>query len=517
MLNIKLNQVMELFSENYNIQLHEAEEYFMAIVAVGLSLTKEMRRDITSIYNQNKDMFFENAKNFSGYDHILLSSGDLEQEVYAKKTLGILLSAEQSELIKVKVLRLIKKYYKDVYIYAQNNNYDGFRKKLSAIEDTSKNLKLTETLIVLYFYTMKQLNENLINLQVVENAFNTASLFININPINTDIQSELKRENRLAQVRQIVKDELGVIKKPSDILYSKNKDLKTVVSCLRNLLLIDKLDVDFIASKVNQDDLDKVMLAFIKTTGKSDFDKTQVIQSFGAGYIVKMLLNEYLKTRELYLSSNDEDARYSELKVLKEQLDNALSEKDTAEIQTQKLKDEFENYELKLKKALSEQSRFYEAQINELNKEIDSLKTNLDAEMKNREELFQLREFFIDLKNDDLSNDDLPTETSVDLSRFIANKKLLIIGGAPSWQKRLKAKFPTILTVDGFNDKIELRNYGEVDFVLFYSKYMSHKTYYKTVDFVRANDIPAGYIGKTNMDLVEFEIAEELNKRLVAH
>ena len=81
----------------------------------------------------------------------------------------------------------------------------------------------------------------------------------------------------------------------------------------------------------------------------------------------------------------------------------------------------------------------------------------------------------------------------------------------------MEAKSPTILTEDGFNDKIELRSYGEVDFVLFYSSYMSHKTYYKTVDFIRANDIPAGYIGRTNIDLVEFEIAEELNKRLAAH
>ncbi|EHQ90647.1 hypothetical protein [Desulfosporosinus youngiae] len=512
MASIKMKQVMEFFSENHDIDLNDAEEYFMAIISVGLSLNKEMRKDIASIYNQNKLMFFENAKNFSGYNHVLLSNGDLEQEIYAKKTLGILLSAEQSELIKVKVLRLIKKYYKDVYIHAQNNNYDGFRKNLPAIEDTNKNLKLTETLIVLYFYTMKQMNENLLNLQVVENAFNVASLFININPINTDIESELKRENRLAKVKQIVKNELGVIKNSSDILYSKNKEIKNIVSCLRNLLLIHKLDVDSISPKLNQNDLDKVMLAFIKTTRKSEFDKTQVVQSFGAGYIVKMLLNEYLRARELYLTYSDEDALYSELKALKEKLDIASSEKDTVEIQAQKLKSEIENYEFKLKNALSEQSRFYEAQINELNKKIDKLKINLNTEMKNRQELFQLREFFIDLKNDYL-----PTETSLDLSKFITNKKLLIIGGTPSWRKRLKAKFPTILTIDGFNDKIEFRSFGEIDFVLFYSKYMSHKTYYKTVDFIRANDIPAGYIGKTNIDLVELEIAEELNKRLAAH
>jgi len=229
LVNIRLKQITEFLSEEYDINLNDAEEYFMAIVSVG---NNEMRKDITSIYNQNKLMFFENAKNFSGYNHVLLSIGDLEQEIYAKKTLGILLNAEQSELIKVKVLRLIKKYYEDVYICAQNNNYDRFRKKLSALENSNKNLKLTETLIVLYFYTMKQINEDLVNLQVVENAFNAASLFININPINTDIQSELKRENRLAKVEQIVKNELGSIKSPSDVLYSKNKELKNIVSCL---------------------------------------------------------------------------------------------------------------------------------------------------------------------------------------------------------------------------------------------------------------------------------------------
>lgn len=503
---------MEFLSENYDIKLNDAEEYFMAIISVGLSLHKEMRKDIASIYNQNKLTFFENAKKFSGYNHVLLSNGDLEQEIYAKKTLGILLSAEQSELIKVKVLRLIKKYYKDVYIYAQNNNYDGFTKKLSAIEGTNKNLKLIETLIVLYFYTMKQINENSVNLQVLENAFNAASLFMNLNPINTDIQSELKRETRLAKVKQIIWDELGVIKNSSDVLYSKNKELKIIVSCLRNLLLIHKLDIDSISSKVNQDDLDKVMLAFIKTTRESEFDKTQVVQSFGAGYIVKMLLNEYLRARELYLTYSDDDTLYSEVKDLKEKLDAALSEKENVEIQVRKLTNELANYELKLKNTLSEQSRVYEAQISELNKEIDRLKISLNTEMQNRQELFQLREFFIDLKNDYL-----PTETSLDLSKFIADKKVLIIGGTPSWRKRLKAKFPAILTLDGFDSRIEFKNMGEVDLVLFYSRYMSHKTYYKTVNFIRANDIPAGYIGKTNIDLVEFEIAEELNRRLAAH
>ena len=56
----------------------------------------------------------------------------------------------------------------------------------------------------------------------------------------------------------------------------------------------------------------------------SDF--ASFVQSFGAGYIVKMLLNEYLKARELYLTYSDEDALYSELKALNHRRDPKLAE-----------------------------------------------------------------------------------------------------------------------------------------------------------------------------------------------
>lgn len=513
MINLKNKEkeLLRIIAINNNVEPDDAEEYFMAIVSVALSLKSEMRKEINSIYNQNKFMFIKKARNYSGYNHILLSNGDLEQEVFAKKALGILLSVEESELIKGKVLRLIKKHYKDVYVCVLNNNYDRFRKKLLKIEDSDKSLKLTEMLIVLYFYTMKQMNVDLVNIEAAENAFISASLFYNINPFTADIQSELRRENRLAEVKHIIENELGLIRNSSDILYTKNNELKPIISYLRNLLITDKVDIDRIASKVNQDDLNKVMLAFLKTSAASEFDQTQVVQSVVIGYIVKMLLNRYLRARELYLSQCEENLSF-ELRVYKEKLNTALLEKNNVEIQVQKLTDEIGNYELKLKDILLKQSKTYEERINEQNREIDRLKKNLDSEKKNRQELFQLREFFFEIRNDYL-----PSETSLDLSKVIADKKLLIIGGTQEWRKRLKDKFPTIVTADGFNDKIEFRSFGEIDFVLFYTGYMSHKTYYKIVDFLRENDIPLGYIGKTNIDLVESEIVEQLNKRFTVH
>ncbi|WP_242966771.1 hypothetical protein [Desulfosporosinus sp. FKA] len=503
----KEEELMTIIANNNDVEPKEAEEYFIAIVSVALSLKNEMRKDITSIYNQNKFEFLEKARKYSGYNHILLNGGDLEQEICAKKALGILLSAEESELIKGKILRLIKKYYKDVYVCVQNNNYESFRKKLYKIEDSDKSLKLTEMWIVLYFYTMKLMNVDLINIAATESAFTLAGLFYNFNPLNADIQGELKRENRLAKVEGIIKNELGLIRNSSDILYTKNNELKPIISYLRNLFIIDKVDIDRIVSKVNQDDLNKVMLALLKTSAATKFDNTQIVQSVVFGYLVKMLLNQYLKAKELYFSQNEENLS-SELRVLKEKYNCALLEKDNAEIQAKKLTHEIANYELKLKDMLLKQSKSYEERINKLNKEVDGLKNSLDREMKNRQELFQLREFFFELRNDYL-----PTETSLDLSKIITDKKLLIIGGTQEWRKRLKDKFPAILTMDGFNDKIEFRSFGEIDFVLFYTGYMSHNTYYKIVDFLKEKDIPLGYIGKTNIDLVECEIVEQLNRR----
>lgn len=40
---------------------------------------------------------------------------------------------------------------------------------------------------------------------------------------------------------------------------------------------------------------------------------------------------------------------------------------------------------------------------------------------------------------------------------------------------------------------------------------MNHSTYYKAINFIRTNNLNFGYIGKTNIDLVEQEIIEELD------
>lgn len=54
-----------------------------------------------------------------------------------------------------------------------------------------------------------------------------------------------------------------------------------------------------------------------------------------------------------------------------------------------------------------------------------------------------------------------------------------------------------------------LSNY---DYIFFYTGYMDHATYYRAINFIRSYNIKFGYIGKTNMELVEDELIDELEK-----
>ena len=41
---------------------------------------------------------------------------------------------------------------------------------------------------------------------------------------------------------------------------------------------------------------------------------------------------------------------------------------------------------------------------------------------------------------------------------------------------------------------------------------MDHATYYRAINFIRSHNIKFGYIGKTNIELVEYELIDELQK-----
>ncbi len=79
-------------------------------------------------------------------------------------------------------------------------------------------------------------------------------------------------------------------------------------------------------------------------------------------------------------------------------------------------------------------------------------------------------------------------------------------------EKKIKEKYPELYTLDGFTESFDTNILINMDFIFFYVGCMNHATYQKAVNVLKNNKIPYKYIGKTNIDLVEKEMIEELDK-----
>jgi len=138
---------------------------------------------------------------------------------------------------------------------------------------------------------------------------------------------------------------------------------------------------------------------------------------------------------------------------------------------------------------------------------IKELEKKLNEEKSLRLEIESLREYELNL-NDNCDNE----HSDENLYDYIQNKKIIIIGGDKEWRRRFRIKYPEIRTLNGFNENFDINALNNSDFIFFYTKYMNHSTFHKAMNYIKFNECKFGYIGKTNMNLVEKEIIEKIVK-----
>jgi hypothetical protein len=153
----------------------------------------------------------------------------------------------------------------------------------------------------------------------------------------------------------------------------------------------------------------------------------------------------------------------------------------------------------------SKLNKTHNSQVIEMQNKINDLEHKLLEEKKYRSELNALREYIFKV-----NTDYVPSTMAKTLSYYIANNKIIIIGGAKEWRRKFRQKYPQIGSLHGFNENFDTSVLTNYDYVFFYTGFMNHATYYKSMSFIRTHKIKFGYIGKTNIDLVEKEIIDEL-------
>ena len=150
--------------------------------------------------------------------------------------------------------------------------------------------------------------------------------------------------------------------------------------------------------------------------------------------------------------------------------------------------------------SLSEQNENLSAQLEASNREIASLRTQLEASTRDKKEIIALRNALYDTIQDE------PIAVTSSISAPLADKGVFI-GGSPTLINKLKPWLPdfTFISVDSLNFDVNIIK--EDTPVYFYAQYLSHPLYYKCIDRCKLVDATISYINNTNIQLILNQIA----------
>lgn len=491
-------------------------------IAESLILNEKLKNELRELYKSDKYRFYNKAKQSELYFNSLVSLGSLEREVDMKRTLGILLSAEDDELLKQKVLKIMSNYYRELYIRIKNkkNDFNEYIKSKISEFDPNEYVKMNSFPRIAY-YIIKLIYGFNVDIKQFEAI---------IQMVEKDI---LQTENFPVQITNMHEEKKEISNSILDRLYTnfgRIESIKDLIVCYERSLRIgneaeietgriycfmallfdfEKLSISNQLSgiELTKDDLLQIASAYNGAYKDKNLERSHKFYIFGM--VLKSLIKAYKGAKDFYFSNNAE-TQFIELQNLQNKIQELELSKDAQFIELNNLKSEKKEWDSKLKSEISLLEAQHKSEVRELKKEIEKLKDELMEEQKKNFEINKLREFVFSIKQEYV-----PQDTEINLSELIKDKKIVIIGGHENWRKKLKDIYPSINTIDGFNEGFDVKLISQADFVFLHTGYMNHGTYYRAINTLRAYNIPFNYLGRTNNELVEKEMAESIKELMI--
>lgn len=505
---ISIEEISKSLAEANGYPADMVKNNIMANVAVALTITNNIRKEINAIYDNDKRKYYEAAKNSTGYEHIIITMGNIEQEIYAKRALGIIICAEEDSQLRSKIIKIIRKYYPEVYQAIKNGNRRLLIEKYSRLtrlkgETAYKYSRIDGGLTI---YLALYLERETENSDLILNAFNDINKFENANPITSNLDQEIEmHKEELKIIKSKIKKIFSSITNHEEILEHNDIDISNLAREIKNIFTLDKLDMEETFTEVDTVNIDSIIISYIKM-GYEKHEISQIERLVAIGVFIKLLLKEYRKARKLYFENNKETL-YFELEELDNKLKQVIKDNTTMQQEINKYKEKITSIDRTLEEEKNKLRKEYDKEVIELKREISKLKCQINGSEDNKQELNELREMMFLIKQDYV-----PKKEEVSLKELIKDKRIVIIGGTNDWRIKVKDKYTNIITIDGFNEGFDISILNNINFVFFYTGYMNHGTYYKAINIIRNKEIPFGYIGKTNVDLIEREMIDILQR-----
>ncbi|WP_241418006.1 hypothetical protein [Clostridium beijerinckii] len=323
------------------------------------------------------------------------------------------------------------------------------------------------------------------------------------NFINENIEMEIENyKNKIKEVNLLIKQKFGKVYNFKDILRHKNGEIRKLGEILENLFIMNGINIESMFEKSQFICIEKIILPYVRMAKNEDSDI--ILFCIVSGIFVQSLINEYKKARKLYFNNIEESSSYK-LSILEEQISEVKKENISLKNKLDYFNKEKLMYEKRLKSELSKLDSIYKLEMKKKEDRIRILENKLNEEKILKLDLEYLKEYEF---NSDTNH--RISDCKKRLEKYTISKKIIIIGGDKEWRRRFRIKYPEIRMLNGFNENFDIRILNTADYIFFYTQYMNHSTFHRAMDFIKLNKCKFGYIGKTNIDLVEGEIIEKI-------
>ena len=501
---MNITSFSEVICEKWNIDSDIIINYILANISLCIGKNKDMKKEIDKIYMFDQLKYYNAVANSKCIDHVIVKQGTLEHELYARKALGILLEAEYDNNLRSKLIKLLRKYYPIIYNTVKKRDKEKLKNKYMKMDIVTRNLEAKfDAAIFLYFAVY-------ISAEAVDHGFimsilNDIEDFEFGNMMNQNIENELvKYKTEIQEIKVLIKREYGKIFSYKDIVRHNNENIRNLGYFLEDLFSTNKININHIFDGYEFVNIDKIILSYVRATKNRNIDL--IVSSIIGGIFIQPIINEYKNTKKIYMDNNSEVIQ-CELNLAENELNYIQNENKSLKNKVEELSKEKLLYEKKINNQVNNLNNIHKQEIENVENRIKELENKLNEEKGLRLEIESLREYELNL-NDNFDNE----YSDKNLYDYIQNKKIIIIGGDKEWRRRFRIKYPEIRTLNGFNENFDISTLNNSDFIFFYTKYMNHSTFHKAMNYIKINECKFGYIGKTNINLVEQEIIEKIRK-----
>ena len=503
--NLNIGRFSEMIGANWSISPSVFKNYILANISIAITRDSELRKNINKIYLLDKINYYNAAINSSCINHIIMTQGTLDQEIEGRKALGILLIAEKDHNLRNNIIALLRKSYPVIFNAVKKHDKNALTKRYTQMDKVTRKAEARLDSSI-YFYFSIYRSEDTVDQGFILSIIEDMNFFEFQDPITRVISKEIELHKiELQKIKALLKREYGKLNNYTDVLNCEFNFIEDFGIILENIFIINKFDINYLFHNSNFLNIDEIILSYIKSND-GEIDIRVILQTVINGIFIKSLLNEYKNARELYFS-NSQETLFFKIHSLEEKLSNLEKDNLTLSNQIDTLEKENESFNKVLTHQKNDFNKKHTSEVLTLQNRIEELEDQLASEKKYRTELNEIREYIFKI-----NNNYVPSNTKKTLDYYIARKNILIIGGAKEWRRKFREKYPDLRTLSGFNETFDTTILSNYNYVFFYTGFMNHATYYRAINFIRSNSINFGYIGKTNIELVEDEIIDELEK-----